>query len=292
MTAKKTKKKLPPITMSATAVLQLLATKHQGDVFVSECKSGPTQTANARPFRLDAWVMPRSWAHDACTGYEIKVTRADFLKDNKWQQYLDCCNLFYFVAPAGVIEKGEIPEPAGLLQVGKACRGFRTIKKAPFRDIKIPEELWRYVMMSRVKITPPHMNQRLDKADYWRAWMTNQVVDAEFGGKVSRAIGHRVREEVLKVRAEVDVMEIKMRPFKDAKKVLDAMGISLSKWDSARQIEQRLLAKLQAKLPVGLRESLVSSEGHLSRAILRLDEFEESQRSKAARQSKENGDDE
>lgn len=259
-------------TMDASVVLSLLRKKHHADLFVSECKAGPTMGSSH--FRLDAWVMPRSWAHRQCTGYEIKVARSDFLKDDKWPQYLDCCQLFYFVAPAGVIEKGEIPEPAGLLQVTKNGRSLRTIKKAPLREVDIPEELWRYVLMSRAKITPARMNEGQDKREYWEEWLREKVIDHEFGRQVAGKIGRRFYEEVGKVQAKQEILEIEMKPLREAQKLLKKMGISVGTWDNARKIEKRLLAALRAELPSGLRRSLNQAEMDLQQAIARLDEFE------------------
>lgn len=54
-------------------------------------------------------------------GYEVKASRADFLKDVKdpeKQKALRCfCNLFYYVAPEGMIKKEELPPWAGLIEL-------------------------------------------------------------------------------------------------------------------------------------------------------------------------------
>ncbi len=51
---------------------------------------------------------------------EIKVARADLLGDNKWTEYLDYCDRFYWAVPAGFdaspLERPEfLPEQAGLV---------------------------------------------------------------------------------------------------------------------------------------------------------------------------------
>jgi len=40
--------------------------------------------------------MPRPLLNPACTGYDIKISRSDFLGDEKWTGYLPLCNLLYF----------------------------------------------------------------------------------------------------------------------------------------------------------------------------------------------------
>ena len=82
-----------------STILDKLKAKHTDDVFVAECKNGPTHTASHR--RLDAWVMKKSWSPITMLGYEIKQSRSDFLQDNKWQAYLPCCHQLYFVCPKG-----------------------------------------------------------------------------------------------------------------------------------------------------------------------------------------------
>jgi hypothetical protein len=58
--------------------------------------------------RIDAFYLNR-WNRET-KGYEIKVTRSDFLGDKKWQQYLKFCTWFSFVAPFGIIKKEELSE--------------------------------------------------------------------------------------------------------------------------------------------------------------------------------------
>jgi len=65
--------------------------------------------------RIDAFYLR---VHDKTTkGYEIKVSRSDFLGDDKWDNYLKYCNYFYFVAPKGLIGKHELPDGVGLIEV-------------------------------------------------------------------------------------------------------------------------------------------------------------------------------
>lgn len=50
-------------------------------------------------------------------GYEIKVNRSDFLRDEKWQFYSQFLSSLSIVCPEGLIEKKEIPDPFGLMYV-------------------------------------------------------------------------------------------------------------------------------------------------------------------------------
>ncbi len=52
-------------------------------------------------------------------GYEIKVSRGDFLQDEKWQNYSRFCSSLSVACPSGLIQADEIPSPFGLLWVSK-----------------------------------------------------------------------------------------------------------------------------------------------------------------------------
>jgi len=85
-------KAVKPALFTAHQLVDLLAAKHSEDVFVPECKLGPSYgDGNGR---IDAWAMAKSWAHPLVNAYETKVSRSDFLNDNKWQMYLPFCNQF------------------------------------------------------------------------------------------------------------------------------------------------------------------------------------------------------
>lgn len=59
--------------------------------------------------------------------FEVKISKADFFQDvatfeHKHGDALDISHEFYYVCPWGMIEKGEVPEIAGLFYVNKACK--------------------------------------------------------------------------------------------------------------------------------------------------------------------------
>ncbi len=140
-------------------ITKLLAKKHWNDIFIPQCKTGPTMYAGKGegPMILDAWVMPRSWTKPII-GYEIKVTRQDFLRDHKWMGYTYYCNRFYFVVPNGLIAPGEIcgtmAELAGLMYVTKNEAAVRIVKPAPFLRGIPSSEIFQYVLMWRMKEIP------------------------------------------------------------------------------------------------------------------------------------------
>ncbi len=61
-------------------------------------------------------------------GFEIKISRQDFLADKKWPNYLPYVNLFYFATLPGVINKGELPDEIGWIELHE--HGFTVRQKA------------------------------------------------------------------------------------------------------------------------------------------------------------------
>lgn len=104
---------------SAQEIKQALARHHSKDVFVDECKNGPSWVSNGL-LRMDAWVLPRKWNPANTIGYEIKVSRSDFTQDQKWVSYLPLCHYFFFVCPAGLIRAPDLPKGVGLKWYSRA----------------------------------------------------------------------------------------------------------------------------------------------------------------------------
>ena len=143
--------------ITAGDVHELLRVRHSKDLYVAECKNGPSYGAPMG--KMDAWVMKKSWAKFSTICYEIKVSRSDFINDDKWPIYLDYCNEFYFVSPPGVIEKDEVPEQAGLLHTSKNCTRLYTRKKAPVRTGAINPNVYIYLLMWRTRVCRENTGQ-------------------------------------------------------------------------------------------------------------------------------------
>lgn len=243
------------LKLSSAAILKLLEQRHSKDVFVSECKDGPTQMTSH--LRMDAWVMPRSWAHPATTAYEIKVSRADFLKDQKWQGYLPLCHQFYFVMPPGVASLEEIPAEAGLLVTTRNATRLYMKKKAPLRVVEIPEHVWRYVLMCRTRIVEANYWE-VDRVQQWQDWLAERHSDHQLGHlvgqKISRMVGGRTR----KVEEDNAQLRSDNQHFEAVRQILEEIGItsaqdwrfrtSLAKLEFARSLEglrQQTLDEIQ-----------------------------------------------
>jgi hypothetical protein len=61
------------------------------------------------PFRISRDAVIR--------GIETKSSRADFVSDKKWMNYLSYCHFFAFMCQPGVIKKEELPLGVGLFYI-------------------------------------------------------------------------------------------------------------------------------------------------------------------------------
>lgn len=98
--------------------------------------------------------MPALKARNASTAiYEVKVHRADFLSDLakplKRQAYAELAEAVYFCAPAGLIEKSEVPDGMGLL-LESAPGVFSLVKKARrAKNFVMPVDIAMTLMVKR-----------------------------------------------------------------------------------------------------------------------------------------------
>lgn len=73
-------------------------------------------------------------------GFEIKVSRSDWLKElktpTKADAFIRYCDFWYIVASEGVVELAELPENWGLIIANG--KGLRTEKKAPRLNAEMP----------------------------------------------------------------------------------------------------------------------------------------------------------
>jgi len=221
-------------------LLKLLINKHNKDICVSETKTGATWYANACP-RMDLWVMNRSWAHPRTICYEIKVSRSDFLQDNKWTDYLEFCSELYFVAPPGIIEPSELPPEAGLLICSVNGKRLYMKKKAAPRDVEIPESLYRYILMHRVEIIDDTVKK--SKKGYWEEWLKTREIDSAFGWEVSKAIQETIKKKIEEVNDNNERLEREIDKLKEIKLILSSLGLNeqdIYSWRIKEKLENKI----------------------------------------------------
>lgn len=204
------------------AVMELLKQRHAKDLFVPECKDG--QSWGRSHNRVDAWAMRRSYSKFQLSGYEIKLNRADFLRDEKYPNYLPMCNVLYFVSPHGLIDPTELPEEVGLLLVTKNASRTYVKKKAPIRKIDPPVALYEYLLMSRATIKEEveyKVDERQRRIQRFRDYIEEKISLQDLGHHVSMKVASEVRE----MQREVFQSKNVVATYKDMRERLIEMGL-------------------------------------------------------------------
>lgn len=253
--------------ITSNDILKLLSEKHSEDVFVPECKDGSTWFGSH--FRLDAWVMNRSWTKLKFTGYEIKVSRSDFLKDDKHQEYMKLCNEFYFVVPKGICSVDEIPPEAGLLEIASTGNRFFTRKKAMFRNIEFPSDLFTYLLMCRTKISGRY--NPISNEQYWKMWLNDKNNKGDLGHSVSKKLKENYKENVQNVRDENNRLKDKIKEYEEFKKLLTEIGVTDS--DSYYKVRDKIRLLKESEIISNLEQSLNFSKRNIESTIESLQKF-------------------
>lgn len=170
-------------------IKEALAKYHPNDYFITECKTCSTYFPDPQGLLIfDGLAIRKSYTGPCITGYEIKVSRSDFLQDAKWHLYLQYCNEFYFVVPNGLISKDEIPENVGLIYFYPESNKLKKRKKAMYRKIEEPIGVYKYIIYSR--LDQDRMPFYESRAEYARAYLQDkedkQRLGKEFGTKMAK----------------------------------------------------------------------------------------------------------
>lgn len=179
--------------VTSNQIKAALAKKHgDREFFMTEVKNGPTGVMPGQLLQFDAVAIYKSWSHPQIRGYEIKVSRSDFLRDIKYSQYLPYFHEFYFIVPAGMVQRQEVEENIGLMWYNPETGIITTKKKAVWRNIEIDALMLLYVIMYRLDSDrlPFHSTQ----AEYWRDWLAGKISDRELGYQVRNKIVARLEE--------------------------------------------------------------------------------------------------
>lgn len=214
--------------IDARHIRHLLEVRHHRDLVVAEC---PLNEGGG--LRADLWVMKKSWASPMTTLYEIKVSRSDFLRDDKWPRYLPYCNLLVFAVAPGVCTQEELPEGVGLIGLTKDGGALRTLRKAQWRasDPEGQSSVLKAVLMNRImpRADPLTRDQRIEQ---WRERATGAAaVGCLMRGRMKKEF-HEARfdaEQALRTSRELDEFRSELR----------AMGIHPgSVWHMRQQLTQ------------------------------------------------------
>lgn len=213
------------VQIFAHHLVELLRKKHADDLFVDECKDGPTLGGGHQ--RLDAWAMPRSWSKQVFIGYEVKVSRQDFLGDQKWHGYLSLCNELYFVVAPGVCTKDELPAEVGLIEATSGGGRLITRRKAARREIEPPISLLLYVLICRAVIAKHDVrnDSKHDPTRYWLKWLEAADESKWVGHAAARRIAQAVERRCKDVQRENSRLQGEIRRADEVRDELVRHGL-------------------------------------------------------------------
>ncbi len=229
--------------MTAAEIKKALAAYHPKDYFITECKTCSTYFPDPQGLlKFDGLAMTRSYTAPCITGYEIKVSRSDFLGDNKWHLYLQYCNEFYFVVPAGLIAKDEIPENVGLIYYYPETGKLLKKRKAVYRKIEEPVGVYKYIIYSRLD------QERIpfyeDRAEYAKDYLDDQSEKRKIGRKLGSKMAKDLHDCQERLERLANV-EGQLEQFHQIEKILEKHQILGWRWcrkaeDTLKELDEAL----------------------------------------------------
>ena len=217
-----------------------LEIKHRQDGFFSQVKNGPSWTS-AGLLILDAIAIKKSWTKPLITGYEIKVDRGDFVRDEKWVHYLQYCHKFYFVCPKDLIRPEELPTEVGLIYCNPETLALSTKHVAPMRTIEFPGEMFNYIVMSKLESDRhPFFSNHRERLE---ALVKDKRDRRDLSYEVNRVIGKKIDElETRAKSAERDAEQFKQRAAEARylEETIRKAGIDTNRWHWQESLEKAL----------------------------------------------------
>ena len=121
--------------------------------------------------RIDSLIIEtrKRWIR----GFEIKVSREDWVADHKWQLYSEFCSSLSIACPVGLIKPDEVSKPFGLLYVienGEGYYGHKWAKRPKrFQNREALAWMWTYLRvleaeMPRLQLENSRLRQELARA--------------------------------------------------------------------------------------------------------------------------------
>jgi hypothetical protein len=247
----------------ADQIAHKLEQLHRVDAFFTQVKNGPTFTSN-NLLILDAVALKKSWSKPCITGYEIKVDRGDFIRDEKWPYYLQYCNKFYFACPTGLIDPDELSKDIGLIYYNPEKQCISTKRKALMKTIDLPTDMFYYIIMNQIGSDKhPFFGSRReffealvqDKED---CRMLARYVHKKTGDKIREAEKRTEEAERKAVRLERQAEE-----YEAVKSILVSCGINTNRWSWREDLEKLL----KSGMPLGTERNIESAIENLQRLL-------------------------
>lgn len=262
---------------TSTEIKKALAIYHPKDYFLTECKTCSTYFPEPQGMlKFDGLAMARSYTGPCITGYEIKVSRSDFLGDNKWHLYLQYCNEFYFVVPAGLVAKDEIPGDAGLIYYYPKTGKLLKKKRAVYRKIDEPVGVYKYIIYSRLD------QERIPFYEERAEYAKDYLADRSEKRKIGKKLGSKMAKDLYDCQDRLEKLsnvEAQLERLHKIEKILEKHQILGWRWyrnadDVLRDLDEALgssypkeLGNVEDKLQMALDMLKRIKEDHMTKEV-------------------------
>jgi hypothetical protein len=238
--------------ISSNQIEHQLEVKHRQDCFFSQVKNGPSWTSNSLLI-LDAIAIKKSWAKPRITGYEIKVDRGDFVRDEKWVHYLQYCHKFYFVCPKDLIRPDELPPEVGLMYCNPENLALSTKRVAPMRTVELSTKMFYYIVMSKLESDRhPFFSSR---REFFEAMIRDKTERKELSYRVKR----KIADYILELRQRAETAEREAKQFERRANETDYLeemirkaGININRWNLQDDLEKAI----KSGMPLGVERNI------------------------------------
>ncbi|MBS4172102.1 MmcB family DNA repair protein [Bacillus sp. FJAT-49736] len=252
--------------VTAQDIKYVLSVKHREDFFLTEVKNGSTWSSRELAI-MDGLAIKKSWAKPCLTGYEIKVSRSDFMNDEKWPVYKELCHRFYFACPTGLIQAEELPDDVGLVWFNPEKKTLYTRKKAKFRDIEMSADLFYYIILSRLE------NEKHPFFSSQRELLEQYVIDKASRYELGRRVGSKLMKDLVDLEKQNQEMKRKLErleqneiDFKRFQGVMRKNGLNSYRWNAAEELDEALSTSVPPKF-IETVQSIQNSCNRLSEMV-------------------------
>lgn len=161
--------------------------------FFTEVETGIDDIS--RGYRIDAVLLHRADRKISLEGFEVKISRGDFLRDTKWQFYKDYVNALSVVCPLNMIRPEEVPEEFGLMYYSPKTHKVR-FKRRPQVNPDADIQSVKDTLLTKLSYMNTSRTYRYDKFPNAEAYVKGKEMYEDIG----RVFGTRMAKDLQKYK--------------------------------------------------------------------------------------------
>lgn len=168
--------------------------------------------------------------------FEVKVSRADWVRDRKLEEYARVGHLAFVVAPRGLVPRDELPDGWGLLEaVGKRNPPRLVTTKKPIRRSPDPELAIEALIV--ILTNRRGKEDRVDRLSFWRRARDRIRESGEIGAELRYLIASASSKREATIARREAALRIAEAEFEVVYRAAEAAGLEAR---SPREIADEL----------------------------------------------------